>query len=329
MHALDGFSKSWSGGVVAIGNFDGVHLGHQAVLQTALKVGRTHSAPVFAMTFEPHPRTLFAPDAPVFRLTPEPAKAILMSALGLDGVLTIPFDRPFSSLSANAFVDDILVDRLGIKHAVTGYDFHFGRKRTGTPQFLQQAGRERGFGVSVVDAFAGDGRQPISSSRVRAALRLGAVAQAPELLGYRWFVTSRVRHGEKRGRQLNFPTANLALADNCQLLHGIYAVRAHVNGATHDGVASFGRRPTFDNGAPLLEIFVFDFDADIYDRRTGVTFVDMLRPEQKFDTVDALVEQMKRDCVAARAALAAAQTGTALDAALTQRLLEYSRGGAD
>lgn len=304
------------GSVVAIGNFDGVHRGHRAVLQAAIDEAHGHRRPVTAMTFEPHPRSVFAPHVPLFRLTPAHAKAEVMEALGLDGLIVLPFTRDFASLEAEQFVEEILIGALGIRHAVTGYDFHFGKGRAGTPDFLRASGEKHGFGVTIVSAENDESGEVISSSRIRAALAEGDLALANGLLGYRWFAEAEVRHGEKRGRDLGYPTANLRLADDCTLKHGIYAVRVEVDGQRHDGVASFGRRPTFDNGAPLLEVFLFDFSGDLYGKTLRVRFVSYLRPEERFDSVDALIAQMDRDSAEARAALASMQPLSALDLAL-------------
>ncbi|MFN7168645.1 MAG: bifunctional riboflavin kinase/FAD synthetase [Pannonibacter sp.] len=313
---LDRFPQHLKGGVVAIGNFDGVHRGHRVVLQHAIDIAAAAGAPVYAMTFEPHPRTVFNSDKPVFRLTPQQAKAEVMQAFGLDGVLVLPFTRDFAGLAASDFVERILIGTLGIRHAVTGHDFHFGKARAGTPDFLRQSGEAHGFGVTIVEAETDEGGTTISSSRIREALAEGDIALANGLLGYRWFVEAEVRHGEKRGRELGYPTANLRLADECPLRHGIYAVRVLVDGKPVDGVASYGRRPTFDNGAPLLEVFLFDFSGDLYGKQLRVSIVSYLRPEERFTSVDALIEQMDRDSAEARAALAAMQPLSPLDLAL-------------
>lgn len=306
------------GGIVAIGNFDGVHRGHQAVLGAALDRGAATGRPVYAMTFEPHPRTVFRPDVPVFRLTPQGPKARLMRALGLDGLVVVPFDRDFAGIAAEDFVDRILVERLGIAEAVVGWDFHFGRGRAGSPAFLGEAGRTRGFSVEVVEAFSDEGGGAVSSSRIRDALAQGDLGLANGLLGYRWFVTGEVVHGEKRGRDLGFPTANIRLGADCRLAHGVAAVTFAVDGTVHHGVASYGRRPQFDNGAPLLETFLFDYSGSLYGKTATVTFVSWLRPEARFESVEALVEQMNRDSAEARAVLAAVGPGTALDRALAE-----------
>lgn len=305
---LDQVPDALRGGTVAIGNFDGVHRGHQAVLGAALARER----PVVALTFEPHPRDWFG-KGPLFRLTPPPARARVMDALGLDGMVVARFDAGFASLSAEAFVDTVLVERLGVRAVAIGHDFAFGARRGGNGQWLAAVGPSKGFGVSVVEAL-GDEEGAVSSSRIRAHLAHGEVEAAADLLGYRYFVDAPVVHGEKRGRLMDYPTANQSLPPSNGLRHGVYAVRALIDGMWRDGVASFGRRPTFDNGRPLLETFIFDFEGDLYGRELRVTFVRFLRPELAFDGMDALVAQMNADSAAARAALAGAAPLTALDA---------------
>jgi riboflavin kinase/FMN adenylyltransferase len=313
---FDAFPEALRGGVVAIGNFDGVHRGHRAVLDAALAVAHGKGLPAYALTFEPHPRSVFAPDRPVFRLTPADAKARIARACGLDGIVTAPFTRAFASIEAEDFVARILKDKMGIVHAVTGYDFHFGRARRGTPDFLVASGQAEGFGVTIVRAETDEGGEAVSSSRIRAALAEGDVALANALLGYRWFFEANVTHGDKRGRDLGYPTANLALPPETGLAHGIYAVRAEIGGIWHDGVASFGRRPTFDNGAPLFEVHLLDFSGDLYDQRMRVVVAGHLRPELRFDSAEALVAQMDRDSAEARALLASLTPLSALDLSL-------------
>jgi riboflavin kinase/FMN adenylyltransferase len=295
-------------GFVAIGNFDGVHRGHRAVLEVAHARARHAGVDTLALTFEPHPRTFFKPDAPVFRITPEAAKLRLLAANKLDGAAVLQFNRELANFSAEEFVSKILVGWLGIYGVAVGHDFHFGKQRQGTPQFLIEAGRRHGFAVEIV-APLNDGDVPVSSGAVRTALTEGDVARAQALLGHPWFVSGEVIHGEKRGRELGYPTANIRLDPSCQLKHAIYAVRAHVDGNAHDAVASFGRRPQFDNGAPLLEVFLFDFDGDLYGREMTVEFAGFIRAEAKFDSLDALVTQMNRDSGAARAILSRAGNG--------------------
>ena len=315
-HELSEFPDALRGGVVAIGNFDGLHRGHRAVLEAALGLGYGTHHPVYAMTFEPHPRTVFNPSAPVFRLTPPPQKLDLLKAFRLNGALVLPFNKEFSGIEADAFVKDILIDRLGISHAVTGYDFHFGKARKGTPDYLRGAGAENGFGVTIVHREEDEGAEVISSTRIRSCLAEGDLAQANGLLGYRWFVEGAVVHGDKRGRDLGYPTANMRLDENCPLKHGIYAVKVRIEGNWHDGVASYGRRPTFGDGPPLLESFLFDFSGDLYGKTIRVHLIAYLRGEEKFTSADALVAQMDRDSDEARAALAALQPLSAFDMSL-------------
>jgi len=306
------------GGVVAIGNFDGVHRGHQAVLGCALDKAAALSIPALVLTFEPHPRQLFRPETPLYRITPAPMRARLLGAMGFGAVVEQPFDRDFSRLPAEEFVARILVADLGIADVVTGYDFHFGKDRQGTPQFLIAAGERYGFGVARVEAFCDEGTDAVSSSRIRSLLTEGDVAQAAGLLGYRYTVEAEISHGEKLGRTLGFPTANMALPEGTDLAHGIYAVRLRrENGALHDGVASFGRRPTVaENGAALLETYLFDFSGDLYGETACVSFFGFLRGEEKFDGLDALVARMRQDEAEARALLSGVRPLSALDAAI-------------
>ena len=303
------------GGVVAIGNFDGVHRGHQAVLERALAEAGRRGVPALVLTFEPHPRKVFRPDMPLFVLTPPPMKARLLSHLGFAALVEQPFTRAFAGLSAEAFVTDVLERNLGITHAVTGFDFHFGKDRQGGPAFLMAAGERHGFGVTLVDAFRDEGAEVVSSSRIRALLCEGEVAEAAGLLGYRFTVESEVIGGQQLGRTLGFPTANMRLSPEAELKEGIYAVRfRRADGTLHDGVASFGRRPTVDDhGAPLLETFVFDFSDDLYGETCEVSFFGFLRTEVKFDGLDALVAQMQRDEAEARALLAGVSPLSDLD----------------
>jgi len=308
--------ESLRGGVVAIGNFDGVHRGHQAVLGLALEEANRRGVRALVLTFEPHPRKVFRPDVPLFVLTPPPMKAELLAELGFDAMVEQAFTREFASLSAESFVTDVLEKRLGVSHAVTGFDFHFGKDRQGGPAFLMASGERHGFGVSLVDAFRDEGAEIVSSSRIRGLLEEGDTSEAAGLLGYRFTVEAEVRGGQKLGRTLGFPTANMQLPADVQLKHGIYAVRfRRQDGSLHDGVANFGRRPTVDaNGAPLLETFLFDFSGDLYGEVCRVSFFGFLRGEEKFDGLDALVAQMKRDDAEARALLADVRPLSNLDA---------------
>ncbi len=299
------------GAVVAIGNFDGVHRGHQRLIEAAKGNAQRLGRPAAVLTFEPHPRLIFQPDAALFRLTPEPVKLALLQAHGLDGAFVRAFDAALAGLSARDFVADLLVRRMGVSAVVVGYDFHFGRGREGNPGRLEALCHEHGVSCMVVNVVAEHGTT-VSSTAIRAALEHGDVAVANGLLGYRWFVRAEVRHGHKRGRELGYPTANLRLADDTRLRHGIYAVRVRVGDRVHDGVASFGRRPTFDNGAPLLEAFLFDFAGDLYGRLLDVELVGWIRGEERFDSAEALVERMHRDSDEARALLKADRLPTML-----------------
>jgi riboflavin kinase / FMN adenylyltransferase len=290
------------GAVVAIGNFDGVHRGHRAVIGAAMKRASALGRPAAVMTFEPHPRALFKPDEPLFRLTDEAAKLRLLASTGLDGTIVLTFDAALAKLTAEEFVSQILVERFAVSGAVIGFNFHFGMNRAGSPDFLMAQGKKYGFAVEVVPRFEDNGR-PVSSGPIRDALAAGNVRLADEFLGYPWFVTGAVIHGDKRGRELGFPTANIRLEAACALRHGIYAVRINVDGRHYDAVANFGRRPMFDIGAVLLEIFLFDFSGDLYGRNLDVAFIEWIREERMFDGTAALITQMKEDSRLAREAL--------------------------
>lgn len=291
--------------VVAIGNFDGVHRGHRAVIGTAIDQARSLGKPALAVTFEPHPRAFFRPEEPIFRLTPEPMKLKRLAETGLDGAAVLAFDAALAAKDAEAFVADVLVGRLGVSMVVAGYDFHFGKGRGGSPIFLREAGKRHGFGVEIVAPLLDEGAQ-VSSSVIRSALAQGRVEQAAHMLGAPFEIEAQVIHGDKRGRELGYPTANMRLDPAVTLAHGIYAVSVEIDGVRHKGVASFGRRPTFDDGAPRLETFVFDYAGDLYGRVLAVAFHTWLRPELKFDSIDALIAQMDEDSARARAALAGA-----------------------
>jgi riboflavin kinase/FMN adenylyltransferase len=306
------------GGVVAIGNFDGVHRGHQAVLSRALERAEALGVPALVLTFEPHPRTVFNPDKPVFRLTPPPLRARILEAMGFHSVIEYPFDREFSQRSAEDFVQSILGEWLGAREVVTGFDFHFGKGREGGPAYLMQAGSRHGFGVCLVDAFRDEGTEVISSSRIRGLIAEGDVSEAAGLLGYRYTVEAEIMKGQQLGRTLGFPTANMHLPPEATLKPGIYAVRfRRPDGSIRDGVASFGYRPTVtSNGDPWLETFVFDFSGDLYGEVCSVSLFGFLRDEWKFDGLEPLVAQIRKDTDEARALLAGVKPIGALDAAI-------------
>src|SRR3954469_17715636 len=297
------------GAVVAMGNFDGVHLGHRAVIAAALQMARLHRRPALAVTFEPHPRLFFSPNTPQFRLTDERAKLRLLAGAGLAGAVVMTFDRVRAGTTAQDFIHHDLIERLAISGIAVGYDFHFGKGRVGSPSLLVSEAPRLGIEVDVQPHVDIEER-PVSSSAIRMALAEGQIAEAAAMLGGPWFVTGEVIHGEKRGRELGYPTANMRLDKDCGLKHGIYAVRVgrgKGKGETRiDGVASFGRRPTFDNGAARLEIFLFDFKGDLYGERLDVAFIGFIREELKFDDIAALIHQMDDDQARARSQLAAA-----------------------
>jgi riboflavin kinase / FMN adenylyltransferase len=290
------------GAVVAIGNFDGVHRGHRAVIAAARARAEVLGCKSAALTFVPHPRVFFCPQDTLFQLSDERNKLRLLAATGLDGAIVMNFDAALATTSAEDFIAKILVERFGIGGAAIGFDFHFGKNRIGSPTYLAEQGARHGFAVDVVPPLEDEGR-PVSSGAVRAALTQGKVVEATELLGAPWFVSGEVIHGDKRGRELGFPTANLKLDPSNGLKHGIYAIRAQAAGKRYDGVASFGVRPMFDDGAPLLEVFLFDFSGDLYGQVIDVAFIGWIRPEQKFASIEVLKRQMNADSAQARGAL--------------------------
>lgn len=295
------------GAVVAIGNFDGVHLGHQAVIGEAGRIARAGGLPHAVLTFEPHPRRVFRPDDPPFRLTPFRAKSRHIEALGVDLLFTLHFDLAFAQKSAEDFIATVLVRNLGLRHAVVGYDFVFGHQRRGTAALLEARGAELGFGVAVVDPIAASGGAVYSSTRIRELLAAGKPREAAALLGRFWEIEGRVERGDARGRTIGFPTANLMLDDYLRPAAGVYAIRVGMEegGRTlwHDGVANLGQRPTFGGSDLRLEAHLFDFDSDLYGRHLRVALVEHLRPERKFPGLDALRAQITEDAVQARTLL--------------------------
>ena len=292
------------GSVATIGNYDGVHRGHQHMLAALRRSADALGLPSTVVTFEPTPREFFEGLAAPSRLTRLREKLEALALYGVDRVVVLRFDRRMQSVSAAEFIDRLLVAGLGVRHMVVGHDFRFARRREGTVETLRSAGAVYGFEVEEVDAFELDGER-VSSSLVRDALGAGDLARATKLLGRPYRIAGRVRDGLKLGRKLGFPTANLALHRKVVPLWGIFAVRVHGAGlADHPAVASLGTRPTVDGTDPLLEVHVFDFDGDLYHRYLDVDFIARLRSEQRFESLDALVEQMHRDAAGARAALA-------------------------
>jgi riboflavin kinase/FMN adenylyltransferase len=286
------------GSVLAIGNFDGVHRGHQAVLRAAIDTARAAGAIASVMVFEPHPRQFFAPEKPLFRLTSLERKLKLFEAFGLDLAVVLTFDEDLAARSPDDFVSTILAEGLGVSCVVLGYDFCFGKGRQGTPETMQSLGKVHDFEVMVV-APAADGGQVFSSSEIRDCLRHGDVRGAARMLGYWWSLSGTVEAGDGRGAGLGFPTANIRVPGHQQLLHGIYAVRVYAGGRVHRGAAYFGTRPTFGGDEAILESFLLNFDGDLYGQEISIEFVDFLRGDQKFHSMEALKAQVAADCAKA------------------------------
>ena len=289
------------GAVVALGNFDGVHLGHRALLLEAKRLARELKRPFGVLVFEPNPREFFRPDDPPFRLTPFRAKARLLSELGVDLLIVLTFDAAMASMPAQDFVLDVLVKELAVTHVVVGKDFRFGKGRGGDTAVLGYMGEMEGFGTTVFSPVFADSNEKISSSDIRTALKAGKPDEAARLLGHWWRVEGHVAQGDRRGREIGFPTANLKLEHTLLPAFGIYAVRAHLpDGRIVGGAASFGIRPTFALESPLLEAHLFDFSGDLYGALLAVEFIAWLRPEKHFDSIDALKTQIAADCAAAK-----------------------------
>jgi len=306
---------AFKGAVIAVGNFDGVHLGHQALIGEARRLAEERSGLFGVLAFEPHPQEFFRPSPESFRLTPFRTKARLIAEQGADVMFAIAFDAEMAARSAQDFVLEVLVRGLGASHVVIGADFQFGKGRAGNATMLAYMGEMEGFGVTVFEPVAAEGPDKISSTRIRDALKEGKPEEAAKLLGHWWTVESRVEHGAQRGRELGFPTANMRPNDCLKPAFGVYAVRATIIEddkpvATHDGVANFGIRPMpqFRVDEPLLETFLFDFDGDLYGKHLAVEMIAYLRPEAKLESLGALKTQVARDCDDARAALARAPT---------------------
>lgn len=293
-------------GVVALGNFDGVHIGHRQVIGQACNLAAESNAPCGVLIFEPHPQQYFFPDKPFFRLTPFRAKTKLLEKIGLDFLAALPFDAQMAERSAEEFVRDVLVGGLGVAHLVVGYDFRFGKGRTGDGALLQAMGKELGYEVTIVEEVKVGG-ETYSSTHIREHLAQGNPAGAARLLGHWWSVETHIVTGDQRGRTIGFPTINLPLEEHVEPALGVYAVKVEIEDGPHkglyDGVANIGRRPTFNKADVLLEAHLFDFSGDLYGAHAAVSFVEYLRPEQKFDGLQSLQEQIAKDSDAARIAL--------------------------
>jgi riboflavin kinase/FMN adenylyltransferase len=291
------------GASAAIGNFDGVHLGHQAVINIARSHAAQLGCPLGVVTFEPHPRQYFAPGAPAFRLMGFEARASQLQKIGVEKLFELNFNNLLSNLTAAEFASDVIKDGLGLKHVVVGADFHFGKGRSGDASDLVHFGAQMGFGVTVADLIeVGDGE--FSSTAIRAALTDGRPADAAKMLGHWHRIEGEVIRGDQRGRELGFPTANMSITGLHPPKFGVYAVKIDVldgpHSGSYNGAASMGVRPMFGENLPNLETFIFDFKGDIYGAHVSVALVEYLRPEAKFDSLDALITQMNADCTRTR-----------------------------
>ena len=294
-----------------MGNFDGLHQGHAALIGEARERARAAGLPAGVLTFEPHPRSVFMPEGEPFRLTPFRVKEREVARLGVDLLFVQHFDIGFAKKSAESFVEEVLVGAVGATHLVVGHDSTFGNRRRGTPEMLREAGSRYGFGVSVVEPVRGPDAAVYSSTHIRELLRAGRPREAAAQLGRFWEIDGRVMIGDRRGRTIGFPTVNLGLGEYLRPAFGVYAVRVSGDGAddpfdgrTVDGVANIGLRPTVGTPEPRLEANLFDFEADIYGRHLRVSLVEFIRPERKFSGLDALKAQIAEDAARARTILA-------------------------
>jgi riboflavin kinase/FMN adenylyltransferase len=307
----DDVPDACKGAMVAIGNFDGVHRGHQALIAQAKALAVERAAPLGILAFEPHPQEFFRPSSESFRLTPFRTKARLLAQNGVDLLFALPFDAQMASKSAQQFVLDVLIEGLGVGCVMVGSDFQFGKGRAGNATVLAYMGEMEDFGVHIIEPVLKNGGEKISSTHIRAALKAGKPEEAARLLGHFWSVEARVEHGDALGRTIGFPTANMRLVDCLHPAFGIYAVRATIYEddkpvSRHDGVANFGIRPMYKSKEPLLETYLFDFSGDLYGKHLAVELVHYIRAEAKLDGLDALKAQIAKDSEAARALLAKA-----------------------
>lgn len=294
---------------VALGNFDGIHLGHQAVIGEACRLAREKGVPAAVMTFDPHPRKYFRPNDRLFELTPAQAKSRHLAAFGVDILYLLQFDAALAGMPAEKFVMDLVVKGAGACHVVAGYDFVFGQGRQGNLALLQEMGAANNFGVTVIPAVQGDGDIPYSSTVIRTYLRDGDPRKAAALLGRCWEIEGEVQRGDQRGRQIGFPTANIDPGTYVMPTLGVYAVWVGVIDGDetnwHQGIVNVGRRPTFKGEGITVEAHIFDFDQDIYGKIARVAFVDFIRPEMKFDGIESIRAQIEKDCVEAHSMLEA------------------------
>ncbi|WP_374389334.1 bifunctional riboflavin kinase/FAD synthetase [Brevundimonas sp.] len=301
-----GLSDADRGAAVAVGAFDGVHRGHQAVIAEARAASERLGVPLGVVSFDPHPRRWFQPDAAPFRLMTADQMAQALAPLGVDILYLLPFDGEMAGMSDAGFAEQVLAKGLGVRHAAVGFDFTFGKGRSGSPDALRTYGERLGFTVSVAGRIDDTDGLKLSSSAVREALKAGDMDRAAAILGRPFAIRGDVIHGDKRGRTIGVPTANIDLGDYMRPAYGVYAIRARLpDGRMCDGVASLGVRPMYALETPLLEAWLFDFDGDLYGQALDVQLIAWLRGEQTFDGLDALKDQIERDAAAARAVLSA------------------------
>ncbi|MBL4894381.1 MAG: bifunctional riboflavin kinase/FAD synthetase [Emcibacter sp.] len=291
------------GSVIVLGNFDGFHKGHQTVIGRAGKLARKMNVGLSVLVLEPHPRSYFNPDQDDFRLTSFRTKTHLLEEFGVDTLFVLPFDKKLAQKTAEDFITGILVESLGISHVFAGYDYRFGAGRGGNADLLQKMGQSKNFGVTIVEKIM-EGDHTYSSTNIRDSLRAGDVRLSADRLGHWWHVEGHVLHGDKRGRTINFPTANLSMEGYIKPNFGVYAVRIIIEDGpakgVWNGIANLGKRPTFDKDDLMLEAHIFDFDFDIYEKPIKVEFVDYIRAEQKFDGLDSLKAQIEKDTIIAQ-----------------------------
>lgn len=301
--------EDYRNGAIAIGNFDGVHRGHCEVINRAGEVAHERGIPWGVLTFEPHPRMVFNKGEPPFRLTPFHIKARQLESIGVEFLVVVHFDGEFAKITADDFVEQVLVHSFEASYVVSGFNFVFGYKRAGTTDFLRAQGQRYGFGTSGIKPVLDETGEIISSTRIRQYLADGKPRDAARLLGRPFEIEGRVTQGDQRGRTIGFPTANINLDTNTRPANGVYAIQAGIDRGPdtvwHDGVANLGYRPTFDGDKCVLEAHLFDFNEDIYGAHLRVALVEFIRPEEKFDGIEALAAQIKRDSAKSKEILAA------------------------
>ena len=299
IRGLHNIKDAHFGSVITIGNFDGVHRGHQTIIQHLKARANQLQLPCTVMTFDPHPEEFFSRAHYGTRLTPFREKLDLLKQYGVDRVVSVHFDQKFADLTADQFIENILVKGLGCKHIIIGDDFRFGKGRQGDFNHLVEAGKRLGFEVESTPTFTVEDER-VSSTRIREALQLSKLSLAEELLGHPYIISGVVQHGDKRGRSIGFPTANIRLKQQIAPPNGVYAVKILGLDKEYDGVANIGQRPTVDGSKYLLEVHIFDFDQDIYRKKLKFHLIEFIRPEQKFESLEALTTQIHKDCETAK-----------------------------